>query len=190
VTRITGGILAGGEGKRFGGVDKGWLQFGGRCLVERVREALVPQVDELIISANRNLERYAALGHPVVTDDVGRGPAAGVLRLLEAASHPWVLCVPCDAPQLPPTLARDFLDAQWAEEADVVVLRDGEHLHPTCCLVSRELAPDLRRYLVAGHTALWRWQASHRLAHLMTSSPFLNLNDAEALERYAKAGTA
>jgi molybdenum cofactor guanylyltransferase len=188
--KITGGILAGGQGKRFGGLDKGWLQFGGRCFVELVRDALAPQVNEVIISANRNLVQYAALGYPVVTDDVGRGPAAGVLRLLEAASHPWVLCVPCDAPKLPPTLARDLCDAQWAEEADVVVLHDGEHLHPTCCLVSRELAPDLRRYLAGGHTALWRWQASHRLAHLMTASPFVNINDAAALENYAKAGIA
>jgi len=188
--KLSGGILAGGQGLRFGGADKGWLQFGGRCFVEHVRDALAPQVNEIIISANRNLMRYAALGHAVVADDVGRGPAAGLLRLLEAASHPWLLCVPCDAPRLPPTLARDMMDAQWAEEADVVVMHDGEHVHPTCCLVSRELAPDLRRYLVAGHTALWRWQSHHRLANLITASPFVNLNDAEALANYAKAGTA
>lgn len=187
---VTGGILAGGQGQRFGGADKGWLPFRNRCFVEHVRDALARQVDEIIISANRNLERYAALGHPVVTDEIGRGPAAGLLRLLEAARQPWLLCVPCDAPQLPATLARDMLDAQWAEEADVVVLHDGAHVHPTCCLVSRKLAPDLRRYLRAGHTALWRWQARQRLAHLLTNSPFVNLNDAAALEHYAPAGTA
>ena len=190
MTRLSGGILAGGEGKRFGGLDKGWLKLGSQCFVEIVRDALAPQVDEIIISANRNLVQYAALGHPVVTDDVGRGPAAGLLRLLESAAHPWLLCVPCDAPRLPPTLARDMLDAQWAEEADIVALHDGTQLHPTCCLISRDLAPDLRRYLAAGHSALWRWQASHRLAHLVTSTPFVNLNDATALEYYVKAGTA
>ena len=187
---VSGGILAGGAGQRFGGLDKGWLRLGDRCFVELVRDVLAPQVAEIIISANRNLVRYAALGHAVVTDDVGRGPAAGLLRLLESVSHPWLLCVPCDAPHLPPTLARDLCDAQWAEEADVVVLHDGEHVHPTCCLVSRELAPDLRRYLLEGHTALWRWQARHRLANLMTTSPFVNINDAMALENYVKAGTA
>lgn len=188
--RISGGILAGGRGLRFGGADKGWLAFRGRCFVEHVRDALAPQVDEIVISANRNLDRYAALGHAVVSDDVGRGPAAGLLRLLETAACPWLLCVPCDAPQLPPTLARDMLDARWAEEADVVVLHDGAHVHPTCCLVSRELAPDLRRYLDEGHTALWRWQARHRLANLLTVSPFVNINDAGALEHYARTGIA
>jgi len=187
--RITGGILAGGEGKRFGGADKGWLQFQGRSFVEHARDALAPQVNDLIISANRNLERYAALGHAVVTDEVGRGPAAGLLRLLETAAHAWLLCVPCDALKLPPTLARDLLDAQWAEEADIVALHDGERLHPTCCLVSRELVPDLRRYLAGGHTALWRWQARHRLANLRADSPFVNVNDADTLASYVRTGT-
>lgn len=187
---VSGGILAGGAGCRFGGADKGWLPLGSRCLIEHVCSALAPQVDDLTISANRHLAKYAALGYAVVTDDVGRGPAAGLLRLLENAAHPWVLCVPCDAPRLPPALARDMRDVQWAEEADVVVLHDGMHVHPTCCLVSRELAPDLRRYLLDGHTALWRWQARHRMANLMTHTPFVNLNDATALEYYLKAGSA
>ena len=178
---ITGGILAGGEGRRFGGADKGWLSHRGRAFVEHVRDALAPQVDEVVISANRNLERYAALGHAVVADDVGCGPAAGLLRLLERARHSWVLCVPCDALSLPPTLARDLLDTQWAEEADIVLLHDGAHLHPTCCLVLRSLAPDLRRYLKDGHAALWRWQARHRVAHHESATPFVNVNDAGML---------
>jgi molybdenum cofactor guanylyltransferase len=183
--KISGGILAGGEGRRFGGADKGWLEFRGRSFVEQVSDALAPQVDQLIISANRNLLRYAALGFPVVTDDVGRGPAAGVLRLLETALHPWVLCAPCDALSLPATLARDFVDAQWAEEADIVVLHDGMQVHPTCCLVPSGLAPDLRRYLQDGQTALWRWQARHRLAYAQLASPFVNINDASALAVHA-----
>ena len=178
---VTGGILAGGAGRRFGGADKGWLNHEGRGFVEHVRDALAPQVDEIVISANRNLSRYATLGHAVVADDVGAGPAAGLLRLLEVATHPWVVCVPCDALRLPATLARDLCDAQWAEEADIVTLHDGERLHPTCSLVSTHLAPDLRRYLAAGHTALWRWQARHVCARLDSRSPFVNVNDDLAL---------
>ena len=186
---ITGGILAGGEGRRFGGADKGLLEYQGRAFVEHVHAALAPQVDEIVISANRNLTRYAALGHPVVTDDVGRGPAAGLLRLLETANHPWILCVPCDALRLPPTLARDMLDAQWAEESDIVLLHDGSHVHPTCCLVLRGLAPDLRKYLEDGHGALWRWQTRHRVAQLPCPSPLVNVNDAGALAALLDTGT-
>jgi molybdopterin-guanine dinucleotide biosynthesis protein A len=183
--KISGGILAGGEGRRFGGADKGLLEHDGLSFVQRVRDALAPQVDEIVVSANRNLLRYAALGHPVVTDDVGRGPAAGLLRLLETAQHAWLLCVPCDALSLPTTLARDFRDAQWAEEADVVVLHDGLQVQPTCCLVATRLVPDLRRYLQDGHTALWRWQARHRPAYLPAAVPFANVNDVGALAALA-----
>jgi len=180
--KISGGILAGGEGKRFGGADKGWLLHQGRSFVEHVRDALAPQVDEIVISANRNLERYAALGHRVVADELGQGPAAGLLRLLESAACPWLLCAPCDALALPPTLAQEMRDAQWAEEADIVVLHDGERAHPTCCLVLSGLATDLRRYLQQGHSALWRWQSRHRVAQLPLCSPFVNVNDALALQ--------
>ena len=179
--KVTGGILAGGEGRRFGGADKGLLELDGTSFVARVRDALAPQVDELIISANRNLLRYAALGHPVVTDEIGRGPAAGLLRLLETARHPWLICVPCDALNLPATLVQDFRDAQWAEEADIVAVHDGQQLQPTCCLVPTGLAPDLRQYLRDGHTALWRWQARHRLGTLRLDVPLANVNDADAL---------
>jgi molybdenum cofactor guanylyltransferase len=181
--KTSGGILAGGEGRRFGGADKGWLPHAGRTFVEHVRDALAPQVDELVISANRNLERYAALGHRVVTDTVGRGPAAGLLQLLETARHPWLLCAPCDALALPATLARDMADLQWAEEADIVVLHDGERAHPACALVLAGLAPDLRRYLLDGHAALWRWQSRFRVAYLPLASPFANVNDALELAR-------
>lgn len=179
--KVSGGILAGGEGRRFGGADKGWLQHHGRSFVEHVRDALAPQVDEIVISANRNLQRYAALGHRVVMDTVGCGPAAGLLRLLETSPRPWLLCAPCDALALPATLARDMADLQWAEEADVVVARDGERVHPTCCLVLAALATDLRRYLEGGHTALWRWQARHRVARMPLAVPWVNVNDERAL---------
>jgi molybdopterin-guanine dinucleotide biosynthesis protein A len=185
---ITGGILAGGEGRRFGGADKGLLSLGERTFVETVRDALAPQVDEIVVSANRNVPRYASFGHRVVCDDVGAGPAAGLLRIMETASHPWVLCVPCDALSLPPTLARDMQDAQWAEEADIVLLHDGARVHPTCCLVLRSLACDLRRYLGQGHSALWRWQSRYRVAHLECQTPFVNVNDAGALAAFAQGG--
>jgi molybdenum cofactor guanylyltransferase len=181
--KISGGILAGGEGQRFGGADKGWLPHGGRSFVQHVRDALAPQVEDLVISANRNLDRYAALGHRVVTDTIGRGPAAGLLQLLETARYPWLLCVPCDALALPPTLARDMADLQWAEEADIVVAHDGERAHPTCALMLASLAPNLRRYLLDGHTALWRWQSRHRVAYLPLPSPLANVNDELELAR-------
>ena len=75
---ITGVVLAGGLGRRMGGVDKGLQELQGRPMAAWVIERLAPQVDELLINANQNGERYAAFGHRVVPDRVAgfAGPLA------------------------------------------------------------------------------------------------------------------
>ncbi|HEV8261552.1 MAG TPA: NTP transferase domain-containing protein, partial [Burkholderiales bacterium] len=54
---VTGVILAGGLGRRMGGVDKGLQLLNGRPMAARVLSRLAPQVDEVLINANQNLER-------------------------------------------------------------------------------------------------------------------------------------
>src|SRR5690606_31281849 len=78
--QITGVILAGGRARRMGGRDKGLLPLAGRPMVEYVLEALRPQVDAVLISANRHQAEYGRYGHPVVTDDTDDypGPLAGM----------------------------------------------------------------------------------------------------------------
>jgi len=100
---LTGVILAGGASRRMGGQDKGLVVFRGRPLVEWVAEALAPQVDELIIIANRNLDAYQALGFAVFSDlrPDFPGPLAGFEAALTHARHPWVVTCPTDAPLLP-----------------------------------------------------------------------------------------
>lgn len=104
--RITGVILAGGRGRRMGGVDKGLLELRGRPLAAWVAERLAPQVDELLVSANRNGERYAAIGYRVVGDRIPgfAGPLAGLHAALKVAAHQLVATVPCDSPFLPADL--------------------------------------------------------------------------------------
>jgi intracellular sulfur oxidation DsrE/DsrF family protein len=59
--RVAAVVLAGGEGRRMGGADKGLLAYQGYPLIEWVLTAVTPQVDEVVISANRNLDRYAGM---------------------------------------------------------------------------------------------------------------------------------
>ena len=47
-------VLAGGAGRRMMGKDKGLLPFRDGYLIEPILAALAPQVDQLIISANRH----------------------------------------------------------------------------------------------------------------------------------------
>ena len=114
--KITGVVLAGGLGRRMGGSDKGLEELRGRPLAAWVVERLAPQVDELLISANRNGGRYAALGHRVLGDRIAgfAGPLAGLHAALEAAAHPLVATVPCDSPFLPGDLISRLLSALTA----------------------------------------------------------------------------
>ena len=149
---ITGVILAGGEGRRLGGVDKGLQQLHGRPLVRWVLEGLAPQVGRVLISANRNLPRYAAFGYPVLPDRIPgfAGPLAGLHAALAQAATPLVASVPCDSPFLPADLVQRLYAALLADEAELAVARAGGRTHRAFCLARRGLLPGLDAFLAAG----------------------------------------
>ena len=140
----------------MGGKDKGWVHWRGRPLVEHVLERLRPQVSTVILSANRNVERYRGLGFPVVEDDHLRygnfaGPLAGMLAGLEQTEAAWVAFVPCDAPCLPQDLVARLLDVARSGPAVVPALAvSGGRRQPVFCLLPRALAPRLATALAAG----------------------------------------
>ncbi|MEW6413702.1 MAG: molybdenum cofactor guanylyltransferase MobA [Pseudomonadota bacterium] len=154
-------ILAGGRGSRMGGADKGLVEFRGRPLVEWVIDALAPQVDELVISANRNLERYAAYGHRVVADTLPDypGPLAGVLAALDTVDARWLLVAPCDTPHLPADLALRLLGAACVEDVPLAVAADDSRLHHSCFLVRTDQRDGLAAFLATGERAVHKWQA-------------------------------
>ncbi|MBK1723446.1 molybdenum cofactor guanylyltransferase MobA [Thiocystis violacea] len=189
---VTGVILAGGAGRRMGGLDKGLVEVAGRPLVEWVIDALSPQVGTLLISANRNLPAYAAYGFAVVQDTGPglNGPLAGMLSAMRAATTPWILTLPCDTPHPPvdlrSRLARALIDA----EADLSVALDGQRRHSVHALLPVALADHLAAYLHSGGRKVESWQAQHRVAcadFSDRSDGFANLNsihDVAAFERH------
>jgi molybdopterin-guanine dinucleotide biosynthesis protein A len=157
---ITGLVLAGGQGRRMGGRDKGLVEYQGKPLVDHVIQRLVPQVDELLISANRNLDEYGQRGYRIVVDTLPgfQGPLAGLLAGLQAASHEWVLTVPCDMPQLPEDLAVRLMAARHGYS--IVVAEDGSRLHPAVMLIHKRLADKLADYLQSGMRSVHGFQES------------------------------
>lgn len=116
---VVGVLLAGGRSERMG-EDKSLIDLGGKTLIARAADRLRPQVDKLIINANGDAARYAALRLPVVADDSGayEGPLAGILAGLEwtqanAPAAPWIATIPTDTPFVPLNL--------------VSLLRSGSH---------------------------------------------------------------
>lgn len=195
VTPVTGVILAGGRGSRMGGVDKGLVPFAGRPLVEWVIAALAPQVDRLLISANRSLAAYRAYGHAVVTDlEPGyQGPLAGMLSAMRAADEGWILTLPCDGPLAPPDLRARLADALTAQRSEIAVATDGRRTQFVHALLPVSLAPSLERFLASGERRSADWYAGHRVALVDfgdQAERFVNLNapdEALDLERRLSA---
>jgi len=184
----TGLVLAGGQARRMGGVDKGLVEIAGRPMIEHVLDALRPQVGSLLINANRNADRYSAYGFGVVPDSLEGflGPLAGVLSALEAIDTAFLLTAPCDSPLLAPDLAACMHAALAREEADLAVAHDGERQQPVFLLLRRGLAADLRDYLAGGDRKIDRWFGRHRVAEADLShrrDSFINVNDPEERQR-------
>lgn len=191
--KITGVVLAGGLGRRMGGIDKGLQPLHGQPLVHWVIERLAPQVDELLINANQNGERYAAFGHPVVPDRIPgfAGPLAGLHAALTRARHPLVATAPCDSPFLPQDLVARLAQALFAADAELAVARTLDQPHPVFCLCRRSLLPHLSAFLAEGGRRFERWYSTLNAVEVGfddEAAAFENLNTREDLSRFDSAG--
>jgi molybdopterin-guanine dinucleotide biosynthesis protein A len=185
---ITAVILAGGMGRRMGGEDKGLIALAGRPMVEYALRALSPQVDTLLISANRNLALYERYGYPVIPDRVGDyfGPLAGMAAALENIDEGLLITAPCDSP----LICGDYVSRMCANllenDAEIAVARDSERLQPVFALISTGLRESLLRFLESGERKIDRWYGRHRCVQVDFSdreAMFLNINRPEDRER-------
>ena len=186
-TPITGVILAGGQGRRMGGVDKGLKILRGKPMVEWVIERLAPQVHEVLINANQNLEQYVALGYRVIPDEIAgfAGPLAGLHRGLTQASHELIATVPCDSPFLPRDLVMRLRAALEKNHAEIAVARTGEQPHPVFCLCRASVAEHLAAFLADGGRKVDAWYASLQTIEVdFDDQPegFRNINTLEELQ--------
>ncbi len=192
---LTGVILAGGLGRRMGGQDKGLVKLRDRPMIEHVIAALQPQVDELLINANRNQDAYRAFGSPVIADRIPdyAGPLSGMATALEAMTGAFLLTAPCDCPFPPADLAQRLMADLELNKAEIAVAHDGVRLQPVFALIKRDLLPSLQTFLAAGGRRIDEWYAGHRFVTVDFSDQpeaFLNLNrleDKAALEAPANA---
>lgn len=170
---ITGLILAGGRGSRMGGVDKGLQNFNGIPLALHTLMRLGPQVESVMINANRNLSAYESFGSAVWPDASAdfAGPLSGFLVGLERAETPYVLTVPCDTPRLPLDLAERLSEALVREDADIAMAaapETDEHGHaevrtqPVFCLMKIELSESLVKFTHSGGRKIDAWTAQHK----------------------------
>lgn len=206
--RICGLVLAGGQGRRMGGVDKGLQNHLGMPLALHCLLRLQLQVGSAMLNANRNLGAYESMGVPVWPDTQAdfAGPLAGMLVGLEHCETPWLVTVPCDTPNFPLDLVERLAAAAQAEGADIAMAatlepaqgagantdaktdaqrRPAVQVQPVFCLLKASLLESLQAFLDSGQRKIDRWTAQHHCATVVfdDSAAFFNANTVEELRR-------
>ena len=168
----------------MGGTDKGLITLNDRALVDYIITALQPQVGNLVINANRNLEQYGAYGLPVIADmlDDYPGPLAGMATGMHNTETTYIVTAPCDSPFIPDTLVETLYHALHDNRADISVAHDGARMQQAFAMLRCELLPDLLAYLDEGGRRIDTWYGQHNFTLAdFSDSPdtFMNLNTPE-----------
>ncbi|RLT92640.1 molybdenum cofactor guanylyltransferase MobA [Ketobacter sp.] len=183
---VTGVILAGGEGRRMGGEDKGWVPLQGLPLIQRAIERLQPQVEHIVISANRNLAAYEALGYPIYHDNTPYlGPLGGIAACLKHIETEYALVVPTDAPLIPLNLVETLCRHRPAK---LILCEDQRRLQPLFGLYHRSLATSIDDFLQAGDRKLTLWCERQHPTRVTIgdNEAFTNLNTPSELSEFEK----
>lgn len=177
-------ILAGGEGKRVGGRDKGLINYQGKPLIQHVIDTVATQCDDILISANRNIKDYESYGYKVISDasDHYLGPMAGIAATLAVCKNEQVLVVPCDMPFLPGNLIEKL--SAGIQQSNLCVAENENHFQ-LVFLINKNLQPSLLHSLKNNQLRLMQWLKSQHPSVVMFSDVkhFKNFNHIETLRR-------
>jgi len=169
----------------MGGQNKGLIQFVGMPLIEHVMSRLDSDIKDRIISANEDLERYQALGYPVVEDSLPGhlGPLCGMYSAMQFLKKEWLLVAPCDVPLLPTDYVQRMIDHNGSAKAYVAF--DGERQHNGCCLLHHSLQADLLAHLEKNYLSAHRFLQEHNAQQIDFSdeaAAFANINTPKQLK--------
>ena len=179
-SNITAVILAGGKGRRLAGQDKGLLEYRGKPLIQTVIDKIAPQVDHIIINANRNQKDYAEFGCPVISDNLSdfQGPLAGFAIALQSCNTDYILTLPCDGPNLCNDYVTRLINATKNKNT-IVVAHDGEHLQAVHALIPISYLDNLLAFLNNGEREVKKWYAQNKIITVDFSDKpdaFFNIN--------------
>jgi len=178
----------------MGTVDKGLKPLRGKPMVQWVAERFAPQVDEVLVNANQNIDKYQILGYKVIPDEIGgfAGPLAGLHRGLTEAAHNLVATSPCDSPFLPSDLIARLRAAMNEVGAELAVAKTGDQPHPVFCLCKKSVLPGLTDFLAGGGRKIDAWYAKLKVVEVLFDDQpdaFSNINTVEELQVFEKSGS-
>ncbi|MCJ8341126.1 MAG: molybdenum cofactor guanylyltransferase [Pseudomonadales bacterium] len=181
-------VLAGGQGSRMGGLDKGIVQYRDKKMIQWTLDVVRPLVSQLLISCNRNLTDYMPLADSVVCDRIAGslGPLAGIHAAMESTASATLLVLPCDTPLITRSIVEKILLASAENPEAIIVLAEGEFLHPLHAAIPVALKQSLEDYLIDGGRAVRKWYYQHCVIELQItaeeSGGLVNINTAAELQ--------
>jgi molybdopterin-guanine dinucleotide biosynthesis protein A len=197
-TDITAIVLAGGQGARMGGLDKGLQPFRGKALARHAVDRLLHSggIHRVLISANRNTAEYATWGWPVIGDHLEgfQGPLAGFLAGWSACDTDYLITVPCDTPLFPTDLVQHMQACLREQNAKIALAcapesptRPELRRQPAFCLMHKSVRPDLTQFVADGGRKIGAWAQRHPMVLVPFNRPqdspwaFSNVNTLEDL---------
>jgi molybdopterin-guanine dinucleotide biosynthesis protein A len=145
---LAAAILAGGEAKRLGGINKGTLAIGDIQIVDRQLTALREVASDVFVVGAES-PAWTSRGLRVVPDEMaGLGALGGIYTAIVQSPSDRTLVVACDMPFVSAAFLR--LLAAEDEDADVVMPRSARGYEPLCAIYSRACAPEIRARLARG----------------------------------------
>lgn len=194
---ITGLILAGGQGRRMGGADKGLVRFKGKTLVEHQIALFENLKYPVYISCNRNLDYYSSLTKLIIKDQhyLDSGPLAGIYEILNHESlsikEGLLLVVPVDAPLITQAVLAELLQPMLepGSKIQATLAHDGQRLQPLFCCLRTTVRGQLKEYLDSGERKSQQWLQSlpHQIVQFdQEINVFANINDQQTLSQLSE----
>ncbi|AFM28160.1 molybdenum cofactor guanylyltransferase [Desulfomonile tiedjei] len=145
---ISGILLAGGESRRMGRVNKALLRVRGRTIIERSAGILLQLFPEVLVITN-SPDDFSFLGLPMHGDIYpGRGSLGGLYTGLTLCTGQWGFLAACDMPFLNGAVIEHLTDLRG--EADVIIPRLPGGLEPLHAVYAKECLPYIRDLLASG----------------------------------------
>jgi molybdopterin-guanine dinucleotide biosynthesis protein A len=184
---ITAVILSGGRSSRMQGEDKGLILLNDKPLISYVIDVVNDKVDRLLISANRNIEKYQPYGEVIVDELTDfQGPLSGISTALSKTTTTYLLTFPCDSPLINETVINRLIDAMDRVDVDICVADDGLRIHPTIALIKTNLKNNLLAFLESGERKLGLWIEQNNFQKVDLSDQlkvFINLNNPQDFDK-------
>lgn len=188
--KIIGTILSGGAGQRVGGFDKGLQIYQTKPMIEHVIERISPQVNEVILCVNRNIDHYQQYGFPLVVDQEPQqyqGPLAGISAAidylnLQNGENQYLLISSCDSPNLPINHAQTLLSKMSVSGISSSVVFDGKRTQNLHCLIHQSAWHSLQTFYNDGGRAMYQWHKKNTSIEVDFSGQaacFSNINSAD-----------